>query len=349
MKVFLSILVALTLVGCGKGNNNAASGENTKPPVTPGTVPTKPKAVSDLENSLAKPLPSNATSAAAITPQKIANERPAPPAPAPRAPEAPAEKPSISTTATLAAAPIATPNVSPVPFAAKEEQPAQAAKNSGTLSSLANNGGIAGSLPVDQLTQGLKEALGKGVQSAIAKLGADGGFLTNVDVRIPVPDKFKPVETALRRLGQDKIVDDFIGTMNHAAEQAVPLAADVFGQSLRSMTIADAQNILQGAPDAATQFFKRTTETELRTKFAPIVQSAMAKTGVTAAYEQLLSKAKFATPFLNATGFDLDSYVTGKTLDGVFIKVAEEEKKIRENPAARTTDLLKSVFGLLKK
>ena len=211
-------------------------------------------------------------------------------------------------------------------------------------------------LSQDQMVGGLKDALGNGLQHAIATLGHAGGFLTNLDVKIPLPEKLQTVEKTLRALKQDKLADDFVATMNHAAEQAVPEAASVFGDAVKQMTIDDAKTILTGPPDAATQFFRRTTQTNLYARFLPIIQKATARTGATAAYKNMMTKVSgngalggalggLANNYLGADALDVDAYVTNKTLDGLFKMVAEEEKSIRENPIARTTDLMQKVFG----
>src|SRR5207247_10148816 len=135
-------------------------------------------------------------------------------------------------------------------------------------------------LSQDQIVQGLKEALSKGMQSAVSSLGHDGGFLTNLNVKIPMPAKLRSVEKTLRTLKQDKLADDFVNTMNHAAEQAVPEAASVFGDAIKQISIADAQAILTGTNNAATQYFRKTTETNLFEKFLPIVKTATDKVGV---------------------------------------------------------------------
>jgi len=215
-------------------------------------------------------------------------------------------------------------------------------------------------LSQDQMVQGLKEALAKGLQQAIAGLGHDGGFLTNLNVKIPMPEKLQTVEKALRAMKQDKLVDDFVTTMNHAAEQAVPEAGSVFAGALKQMTIEDAKAILGGPNDAATQYFQKTTQTNLYAKFYPIVQKATQQTGVTAAYKNLMEKANVGQglgSFGSALGgsvlgkdsLDIDAYVTNRALDGLFKMVAEEEQQIRQNPVARTTDMLQKVFGALKK
>jgi uncharacterized protein DUF4197 len=215
-------------------------------------------------------------------------------------------------------------------------------------------------LSQDQMVQGLKDALAKGLQQAIAGLGHNGGFLTNLNVQIPMPEKLQTVEKAVRAMKQDKLADDFVTTMNHAAEQAVPEAGSVFADALKQMTIEDAKSILSGTNDAATQYFQKTTQTNLYAKFYPIVQKATAQTGVTAAYKNLMDKAN-ATQGLGSLGsalggsllgkdsMDIDAYVTNKAMDGLFKMVAAEEQQIRQNPVARTTDMLQKVFGALKK
>src|SRR6266853_2404484 len=215
---------------------------------------------------------------------------------------------------------------------------------------------LTSSLSQDQIVQGLKEALGKGVQQAVSRLGHDGGFLTNLNVRIPMPEKLRSVEKTLRTLGQDKLADDFVNTMNHAAEQAVPEAAGVFGDAITGMSIEDAKAILTGTKDAATQYFRRTTETNLFERFLPIVKKATDQTGVTSAYKRVMEKSgggsglgSLGRSFLQTESVDVDAYVTNKALDGLFRMVAEEEKRIRENPVARTSDLLKKVFGAVAK
>jgi hypothetical protein len=216
------------------------------------------------------------------------------------------------------------------------------------------------SLSQDQMVQGLKDALAKGLQQAIARLGHDGGFLTNAGIKIPMPEKLQKVETALRAMKQEKLADEFVTTMNHAAEQAVPEAGSVFADALKQMTIEDAKSILSGPNDAATQYFQKTTLTNLYAKFYPIVQKATEKAGVTAAYKNLMEKANvgkglgsfgsaLGSTLLGKDSVDIDAYVTNQAMDGLFKMVAEDERQIRQNPAARTTAMLQSVFGALKK
>jgi len=182
-------------------------------------------------------------------------------------------------------------------------------------------------------------------------LGMTAAFLTNLAVKIPMPEKRRTAEGTLRVLKQDKLADEFVTTMNHAAEQAVPEAARVFGDAIKGMPIEDARAILMGTNNAATHYFRRPTETNLFGNFLPIVKRPTDQTRVTSIYKQLMEKAEWAKSFgsfgrslLGTESMDVDAYVTNKALDGLFKMVAEEEKSIRENPAARTTALLQRVF-----
>ncbi|MCC7373908.1 MAG: DUF4197 domain-containing protein [Verrucomicrobiales bacterium] len=202
-----------------------------------------------------------------------------------------------------------------------------------------------------QLTSGLKEALAKGIQSAITNLGRADGFLGDQAVRISTPESLRKLEKGLRTLGQDQMADDFVMAMNRAAEKAVPETAEVLGGAVRQMSIEDAKSIVNGSRTAATDFFRRTTQTNLQERLLPIVQRATESVGVTSSYKRMTDKVGGAslTKWFGRGGgmeaFDLDAYVTRKTLDGLFLKMADEEKAIRENPAARTTELLQKVFG----
>ena len=201
----------------------------------------------------------------------------------------------------------------------------------------------------NDIAAGLKEALGKGVSTAIKTLGKDNGFLLNSRVKIPLPKSLQKLEKGLRIAGQGKSVDAFVESMNHAAEKAVPVAIDVFVDAIKKMSFDDARKILfSGQKDSATQFFRRSSEETLRGKFRPIVEEFTAKTGVTQKYKTMVGKAGFAAQLLGKDATDLDGYVTQKALDGLFLLVADEEAKIRENPIGRTTALLKKVFGILR-
>lgn len=204
-------------------------------------------------------------------------------------------------------------------------------------------------LSEQQIADGLKEALANGVQHAVTNLGRAGGFLHDPEVRIPMPENLQRVEQTLRTLRQDKLADDFVTTLNQAAEQAVPEADAVLADSVKQMTLADAKSILTGTNTAATAYFRRTSETNLYARFLPIVQQATSKTGVTSSYKQMRARLGFASALMGNDAGDLDDYVTRKTLDGLFIKIGEEETAIRANPAARTTELLQKVFGAAAK
>ena len=201
----------------------------------------------------------------------------------------------------------------------------------------------------EEIVKGLKEALSKGTQQAIASLGKDGGYLNNLDVKIPVPEDLAKVEKLLRKLGQDKYADQFVATLNHAAEKAVPEATTLFVDAISKMTLADAKAILKGPDDAATQYFRKSSEAGLKERFRPIVKGATDQAGVTSAYKKLMQTAGPAAQFLGPQATDLNGYVNDKAVDGLFKMIAAEEKRIRENPVARTTDLLKKVFGSLVK
>jgi len=153
------------------------------------------------------------------------------------------------------------------------------------------------------------------------------------------------VEDGLRKIGQDKYADEFVLTMNRAAEQAVPEAAEIFGSAIRNMSIEDARGILNGQDDAATKYFRRTSGEKLVNRFLPIVKKSTEQIGVTSNYKQMVDKLGFMSRFIDTESLDVDRYITNKAIDGLFLMVAREEKLIRENPAARTTDLLKKVFS----
>lgn len=195
------------------------------------------------------------------------------------------------------------------------------------------------------MSSGLKEALNTATDIAVKQLGQDGGFLNDPAVRIGMPDSLEWVEKGLRMTGQSARADEFVGTLNQAAEQAVPLALDQFRAAIKNMTVSDAQAILTGPKDAATQYFRKQSEPNLRTQFMPIVSETTSKAGATSAYKNMLNSAGPAAGLMNSSSLNLDEYVTDKALDGLFLKVAEQESLIRTNPVARSTDLLKKVFG----
>lgn len=205
-------------------------------------------------------------------------------------------------------------------------------------------GGQVSGLTSAEMNGGLKEALAVGAERAIKGLSRPGGYLNDPSVRIPLPGALEKTEKILRMMGQDEKVDEFITTVNRAAERAIPKASKIVGNAVRDMTIADAQKILTGPDDSATQYFRRKTGKPLTAAMLPIVKRATESAGVTSAYKSMIDKAGPAGSLMGDS-LDLDAYVTEKTLDGLFLKLAAEEKAIRTNPVARSTDLLKKVFG----
>lgn len=193
---------------------------------------------------------------------------------------------------------------------------------------------------------GLKAALAQGVEFAIERLGKTDGFLGDEVVKIGVPDQLESLAKAAKKLGGKKYVKEFETTMNRAAEAAVPITADVFGEAIRAMTLEDALAIVRGPDDAATQYFRNTSGEVLAEKVLPIVADATQKTGVTKSYKSLEDRAGgILGKFMDTEDADLDQYITDKALDGLFYYIAVEEKKIRNDPVARTTDILQRVFG----
>ena len=203
---------------------------------------------------------------------------------------------------------------------------------------------LAAQLSAATTASGLKDALRVATEEAVETTSKSGGFLDNPTIRIPLPGKLESMANGLRVMGMGAKVDELEVAMNHAAEKAAGEATPVFSKALGDMSFTDASGILKGGDTAATQYFKRTTSAELATRFRPIVDQAMAQTGVVKQYDELVSSYA-STPFASAPKLDLGSYVTEQTLGGLFKVMGEEEKKIRKDPAARTTDLLKQVFG----
>jgi hypothetical protein len=198
------------------------------------------------------------------------------------------------------------------------------------------------SLSNDKITAGLKEALKISTGNAVASTGRTDGYLKNAAIKILLPPKLQTVGKGMRMLGQGRQVDELEVGMNRAAEQAAPAAKQIFINALTKMTFTDARQILSGNQTAATEYFKRTSTAELTTSFTPIVHKSMENVGVVKQYNQFMQNPMAAKA---GGGFNLDQYVVGKALDGLFYMMGEEEKKIRKDPAAQTTSLLKEVFG----
>ena len=195
-----------------------------------------------------------------------------------------------------------------------------------------------------KVAAGLKEALQVGTQNAVNVTGKTDGYFKNEAIKILMPEKLRALESGLRAVGYGPKVDEFILSMNRAAEQAAPAAKQIFWDAIAAMTFDDARKILGGGDMAATEYFRAKTSTQLTTAFRPIVERATNEVGVTRQYKELVGRFQ-AIPFARTESLDVDQYVVGKALDGLFYVLGEEEKKIRTNPAARVTDLLKEVFG----
>jgi hypothetical protein len=191
---------------------------------------------------------------------------------------------------------------------------------------------------------GLKQALQVGTENAVKLTGKTDGYFGNQAIKILMPERLKTVEKGLRTAGYGGEVDKLVLSMNRAAERAAPEAKQIFWDAIGKMTIDDAQRILKGTPTAATDYFKDKTSASLTLAFRPIVDKAMDEVGTARQYNELLGQAK-AIPFLKTESYDLDRYVVGKALDGLFRVVGDEERKIRTDPAARVTTLMKEVFG----
>ncbi|HVJ04457.1 MAG TPA: DUF4197 domain-containing protein [Candidatus Saccharimonadales bacterium] len=195
----------------------------------------------------------------------------------------------------------------------------------------------------DKIAAGLKEALQLSTSKAVAATGRPDGFLKNESIKILLPSKLNTVGKGLRMMGMGAKVDELEVSMNRAAEQATPAAKGIFLSALRKMSFEDARKILTGGNTSATDYFKRTSSGDLTTAFSPIVKQSMKNVGVVKQYNSVVQSAPGGSAL--AGSFDIDKYVVGKTLDGLFFMLGQEEQNIRKNPAEQTTSLLKEVFG----
>jgi hypothetical protein len=196
----------------------------------------------------------------------------------------------------------------------------------------------------DEVIEGLKEALESGAEKAVAYLGKQGGYFDDAAVKILVPEDLKRVTSALRKMGQEQLVDEFEETINRAAEQAVPEALSIFGDAISGMSVEDAMGILKGGDTAATDYFRDHTSEKISAALFPLIEKSTESAGVTGAYKSMVEQVGFLSSFIDMDGLDLDKYVTRQAMDGLFLKIAEEERLIRSDPVARTTDILKKVF-----
>ena len=218
-------------------------------------------------------------------------------------------------------------------------------KGVGALPKKAHTGNSSASATDDKTTgAGIKEALAVGTERAVKSLSAVDGYFGNKAVKILMPSSIQKVAKVASMVGFQKQVDEFVLSMNRAAEAAAPMAADYFGDAIRNMTLEDVRGIMTGGNTAATDFFRRKTRKQLYDAFKPVVSKKVDEVGATRAYKDMMGRYE-NVPLVSSQSLDLDDYVTNKSLDGLFYMVGEEEKKIRTNPVARTTDLLKTVFG----
>jgi hypothetical protein len=202
-------------------------------------------------------------------------------------------------------------------------------------------------LTTAEVGEGLKEALIKGVSTGSDLVSQLDGYFKNPEIKIPFPPDVKKVEDKLRQIGLGDQVDKFVMTLNRGAEDAAKEAKPIFVTAIKSMTIQDAWAILRGDQDAATQYLKRTTSAQLKEKFMPVIQNSLDKVNATKYYGDLVNTYN-KIPLVDKVNPDLNDYATDRAIEGLFVMIAKEEKNIRENPVARTTDLLKKVFGSQK-
>lgn len=205
-----------------------------------------------------------------------------------------------------------------------------------------NSGGT--SLTSEQVDLGLKEALKKGVTTGAANVSKTDGYLKNLNIKIPFPPEMKKVEDKLRQIGMGSQVDKFVVTLNRGAEDAAKKAQPIFANAITSMTFQDAWNILKGSDNAATEYLKRTTTGKLAQEFKPVIQNSLNKVNATKYYGDIINTYN-KIPLVEKVNPALDDYATQKAIDGLFFMIAKEEKLIREDPVARTSELLKKVFS----
>lgn len=216
------------------------------------------------------------------------------------------------------------------------------------LGNILKQAGATGTPTTFEIASGIKQALEIGTSNGADKLSAKDGFLGNMAVKILFPPEAQKVENALRGIGLGSVADNVITSLNRAAEDAAQEAKPIFIAAVRQMTITDATNILMGKQDAATEYFKRVTTAQLMSKFSPIIGNSLNKVGATKYWTEAANSYN-KIPLVKPVTADLNAYVTQKAIDGMFKQVAQEELQIRENINARSTTLLKKVFGYADK
>ena len=207
--------------------------------------------------------------------------------------------------------------------------------------------GQSGALSLNDITAGLKEALTVGATKVVGQLGKQDGFNADPAIHIPLPSQLNSVKSVLGKVGMSASLDDLELKLNRAAEAATPIAKQLFIDSVKNMTLADANSIYRGDKDAATQYFKRTMSPDLSAKMQPIVQQSLAQVGAVQVYDQVMAKYN-GLPLVPKVNANLNDHVVQLAMNGIFHYMAKEEAAIRENPVARTTDILKKVFGAAK-
>ena len=201
-----------------------------------------------------------------------------------------------------------------------------------------------GGLSQEEVGAGLKEALTKGIEKGVEQLSKPDGFFKDLSIKIPLPEEANKVETKLRSIGQGNKVDQTIESINRAAEDATNASKEIFVEAIKEMSISDAMSILRGEDNAATKFLDKSTRANLISRFEPIVKISLDKVGATKNWNIVFNTYN-KLPFVEKVNPDLVEYATDKAIDGLFIQIAKEELKIRQDPGARVTDLLKKVFG----
>ncbi len=204
-------------------------------------------------------------------------------------------------------------------------------------------------ITTNNMIDAIKQALSQGVSDSVDLLSSAKGFSLSDVYHIPLPEQLNKPAKLLRKLGQGKKVDEFESRLNMAAEQSVAKAIPVFTSAIKQMSVDDAMNIMKGSDDAATMYFKGKTEDTLRSKFLPIIKSATDQTGLTNSYKSLSQSISRYTPSYGSKLVDIDEYVLGNAMNALFDRIAIEEKLIRDDPAKRGTDLMKSVYGYFSK
>jgi len=202
----------------------------------------------------------------------------------------------------------------------------------------------AGGFTEKDAADAIKEALVNGTGESVKFVSALNGYLGNPEIRIPFPQEAKEVETKLRAIGLGKKVDEFNESMNRAAEQAANEAKPIFISAIKGLTVKDAINVVKGEKNAATMYLQRTTSPDLKVAFQPKIKASLDNVNATKYWGDLIT-AYNKIPLVKKQNPNLTEYVTGKAIDGLFVMIAKEELKIRQNPAARTSELLKKVFG----